>query len=339
MKWSLVIPCYNEEANVRPMRDACKKAFRGQVESYELIFVNDGSRDNTWRELKKLAAGSECRVKLVNFSRNFGKEAAMYAGLQQSEGDFVTIIDADLQQRPEVALEMLRLLESNPEADCVAAFQERRREGAVLTFFKNCFYRIINRISDVDFYNGASDFRTLRRSMVEAILSMKEYFRFSKGIFSWVGFETMFLPYTPETRNAGKSTWSFRKLFRYAIDGIIAFTTAPLKIATGLGLVMAGFSLLYLLVVVVQKLTVGIDVPGYPTLIVLILLIGGIQLITLGIIGEYIGRMYIQEKQRPIYIAREVVTGGAAVRENETAPDSENRDNRERAAADDGKTE
>ena len=310
MKWSLVIPCYNEEGNVRAMRDACQNTFRGQVESYELIFVNDGSKDHTWQELKKLGEDSECRVKLVNFSRNFGKESAMYAGLQRAEGEYVTMIDADLQQRPETALTMLRMLEENPEADCVAAFQETRREGFILRFFKNSFYKIINRVSVVEFYNGASDFRTFRRNMADAILSMGEYHRFSKGIFSWVGFETVFLPYTPENRNAGKTSWSFRKLFGYAMDGIIAFTTAPLKIATGLGLVMAGLALLYLVVVIIQKLTVGIDIPGYPTLVGLLLLIGGIQLVTLGIAGEYIGRMYIQAKNRPIYIAKDDLVAG-----------------------------
>ena len=308
MKWSLVIPCYNEEKNILAMRDACRNVFRGKVESYELIFVNDGSRDNTWKVLKEAAASAECRVKLINFSRNFGKEAAMYAGLQQAEGEYVTIIDADLQQRPEVALEMVQMLEEHPELDCVAAYQEQRRESALLRFFKSGFYRLINRISDVDFFKGASDFRTFRHNVVEAILSMGEYYRFSKGIFAWVGFETYYMPYRAEERNAGQTSWSFRKLFRYAIDGIIAFTTTPLKLATGLGMIMAGFSLLYLIVVVIQKLTIGIDVPGYPTLIVLILLIGGIQMITLGIMGEYIARMYIQEKNRPIYIAKEMIT-------------------------------
>ena len=289
------------------MRDACVEAFQGKVDSYELIFVNDGSRDETWKELKKLAQEPLCCMKLVNFSRNFGKEAAIYAGLQQAEGDYVTLIDADLQQRPEVALSMLEILEAEPETDCVAAFQERRHESGLLVFFKNSFYRIINRVSDVQFYNGASDFRTFRRSVAEAILSMGEYYRFSKGIFAWVGFQTHFIPYVAEERNAGNTSWSFRKLFRYAIDGILAFTTAPLRIATGLGLGMAGLSLLYLVIVVIQKLTVGIEIPGYPTLIVLILLIGGIQLTTLGIMGEYLGRMYIQDKHRPIYIAKETL--------------------------------
>ncbi len=310
MKLSLVIPCYNEAENIRAMYEACHEVFSSGVESYEMIFINDGSRDNTWEVLKSLLPIAACPVKLVNFSRNFGKEAAMYAGLQQSEGDYVTVIDADLQQRPEVALTMVQYLDAHPDTDCVAAYQEQRSEGRFTVLCKNMFYRIINRMSEVDFRSGASDFRTMRRTMVEAVLSMKEYFRFSKGIFAWVGFETHFMPYRAEERNAGTTSWSFWKLVRYAIDGMLAFSTSPLRITTGLGMVMAGASLLYLLVVIIQKLTIGIDVPGYATIIALILLIGGIQMIMMGIMGEYIARMYIQEKQRPIYIAKQILSGG-----------------------------
>ena len=308
MKLSLVIPCYNEEKNVRPMYDAVRNVFGRTGFSYEMIFVNDGSRDNTWKELKNLPPDAGCSIKCINFSRNFGKEAAMYAGLQESCGEYVTIIDADLQQRPEVALEMVEYLDAHPDTDCVTAFQKERNEGIVLRFFKYCFYGIINAVSEVDFHQGASDFRTFRRSMADAILSLGEYHRFSKGIFSWVGFENYFMPYKAEMRNAGRTSWSFRKLFKYAVEGIMAFTTKPLRIATGLGIIMSLLSLLYLIIVIVQKLTVGIDVPGYATLIVLILLIGGIQMTTLGIVGEYIAKMYIQGKERPIYIMKEKVT-------------------------------
>lgn len=307
MKLSLVIPCYNEEKNVRPMYDAVNAVFGRTGFSYEMIFVNDGSRDGTWRELKKLEPVGNGSLKCIHFSRNFGKEAAMYAGLTESSGEYVTIIDADLQQRPETALEMVEYLDAHPETDCVTAFQSDRNEGILLRFFKYCFYGIINAVSEVDFHQGASDFRTFRRNMADAILSLGEYCRFSKGIFSWVGFETYFMPYKAEERNAGKSSWSFRKLFKYAIEGIVAFTTKPLRIATGVGILMSLLSLLYLIIVVVQKLTVGIDVPGYATLIVLILLIGGIQMTTLGIVGEYIAKIYIQGKERPIYIMKEMV--------------------------------
>ncbi|MGN0547598.1 MAG: glycosyltransferase family 2 protein [Acutalibacteraceae bacterium] len=309
MKLSLVVPCYNEEKNVSLFYEAAKSDFSGAGFDYEIVFVNDGSRDGTFKELQKLMNG-DIPVKIVNFSRNFGKESAMYAGLRESEGDYVTIIDADLQQRPAIALDMVRMLDSEPEYDCIAAFQDKRKEGKVLTFFKNSFYKLINKFADTEFVQGASDFRTFRRPMVEAILSMDEYFRFSKGLFSWVGFNTKFIPYEVQERATGTSKWSFRKLFKYALDGIFAFTTAPLRIATILGLVTSFFSIIYLIIVVIQKLAFGIAVAGYATIVVLILLLGGIQLCCIGIIGEYIARTYIQTKGRPIYIAKDVLKNG-----------------------------
>ena len=309
MKLSLVVPCYNEEKNVSLFYEAAKSDFSGAGFDYEIVFVNDGSHDGTFKELQKFMDG-DIPVKIVNFSRNFGKESAMYAGLRESEGDYVTIIDADLQQRPAIALDMVRMLDSEPEYDCIAAFQDKRKEGKVLSFFKNSFYKLINKFADTEFVQGASDFRTFRRPMVEAILSMDEYFRFSKGLFSWVGFNTKFIPYEVQERATGTSKWSFRKLFKYALDGIFAFTTAPLRIATILGLVTSFFSILYLIIVVIQKLAFGIAVAGYATIVVLILLLGGIQLCCIGIIGEYIARTYIQTKGRPIYIAKDVLKNG-----------------------------
>ena len=306
MKLSLVFPCYNEEKNVSLFYEAVKKDFAGVDFEYELVFVNDGSQDGTFKELQKLCNG-DLPVKVVNFSRNFGKESAMYAGLKESEGDYVTIIDADLQQRPSIALDMVKTLDNEPEYDCVAAYQDKRKESKLLIFFKKRFYNIINRYSDTDFVQGASDFRTFRRPMVEAILQMDEYFRFSKGLFSWVGFNTKFIPYEVEERATGTSKWSFRKLFKYALEGIFAFTTAPLRLSTVIGFVTALVSIIYLVAVVVQKLAFGIDVEGYATIVVLILLLGGIQLCCLGIIGEYIARTYIQTKGRPIYIAKNVI--------------------------------
>ncbi len=306
MKLSLVIPCYNEEKNVSLFYEAVKKDFADVEFDYELVFVNDGSRDGTFKELQKLCDG-DLPVKIINFSRNFGKESAMYAGLRESEGDYVTIIDADLQQKPSIALDMVRMLDNEPQYDCVAAFQDERKESKLLVFFKNGFYKLINKFSDTEFTQGASDFRTFRRPMVEAILSMDEYFRFSKGLFSWVGFNTKFIPYEVEERATGESKWSFTKLFKYAMDGIFAFTTAPLRIATILGLMTSFLSIIYLIVVVIQKLAFGIDVAGFATIVVLILLLGGIQLCCIGIIGEYIARTYIQTKGRPIYIAKNVI--------------------------------
>lgn len=306
MKLSLVIPCYNEEKNVSLFYEAVKKDFSDVDFEYELVFVNDGSRDGTFKELKKLCNG-DLPVKIVNFSRNFGKEAAIYAGLRESEGDYVTIIDADLQQKPSIALDMVNTLDNEPEYDCVAAYQDIRNESKALVFFKNCFYKLINKFSDTEFTQGASDFRTFRRHMVEAILSMDEYFRFSKGLFSWVGFKTKFIPYVADERATGESKWSFTKLFKYAMDGIFAFSTTPLRISTIIGLVTALLSIIYLFVVVIQKLAFGINVEGYATIVVLILLLGGIQLCCIGIIGEYIARTYIQTKNRPIYIAKDVI--------------------------------
>ena len=306
MKLSLVVPCYNEEKNVSLFYEAVKNDFAGVDFDYELVFVNDGSRDGTFKELQKLCAG-DLPVKIVNFSRNFGKESAMYAGLRETEGDYVTIIDADLQQRPSIALDMVRMLDREPEYDCVAAFQDTRKESKLLTFFKNGFYKLINKFSDTDFVQGASDFRTFRRPMVQAILNMDEYFRFSKGLFSWVGFNTKFIPYEVAERATGTSKWSFWKLFKYAMDGIFAFTTAPLRISTIIGLLTSLLSIIYLFVVVIQKLAFGINVAGYATIVVLILFLGGIQLCCIGIIGEYIARTYIQTKGRPIYIAKDVI--------------------------------
>ena len=215
MKLSLVVPCYNEEENVELFYTEVNKCFAGKIQEYEFIFVNDGSKDKTMKKLKEIYKNRKSdNVKLIGFSRNFGKEAAIYAGMQQAEGEYTTVIDADLQQRPEVVVQMVQILEENEDYDCVAAFQEKRSEGKVLTFFKNTFYKIINTMADTEFISGASDFRTFRANMREAILSMSEYHRFSKGIFSWVGFETKFIPYVAEQRNAGTSKWSFKKLFK-----------------------------------------------------------------------------------------------------------------------------
>ncbi len=283
------------------------KAFEGCGYEYEIVFVNDGSRDATLHNLKKLHKAQKCPVKVVSFSRNFGKEAALYAGLQHAGGDYISLIDADLQQDPQIVRQMVDMLEADPETDVVAAYQDRRREGKILSFFKKCFYALINKMSTVKLKSDASDFRTFRRSVADSILELAEYHRFSKGIFAWVGFETAYIPYTAKERHAGKTKWSFSKLFRYAVDGIIGFSTAPLRFATYLGGFTALAALLYLVVVVLQKLIGGIDVPGYATIIVLILLLGGVQLICIGIIGEYVGRTFEQSKNRPVYVAKEVL--------------------------------
>ncbi len=308
MKLSLVVPCYNEEGNVAPLLELCRQTFEPKHIDYEMIFVNDGSRDNTRQALRTLHTRQDCPVKVVDFSRNFGKEAAMYAGLEKAEGEYISIIDADLQQHPEVVLQMVDILDADPEVDCVAAYQDTRLEGAFTTWCKSAFYRLMSKACQVEFKEGASDFRTFRRKVAQAILDMPEYHRFSKGIFSWVGFNTHYISYQVQPRHSGSTTWSFWKLVKYAVEGIVSFTTFPLKIATVAGLVMALLSMVYMVVVVIQKLAFDIAIPGYPTIIVLILLIGGLQMLSLGLLGEYLARMYIQGKNRPIYIAREYLT-------------------------------
>lgn len=305
MKLSLVCPCYNEGKNIRAFYDACVGALETKVEDYELVFVNDGSRDDTWSVLTEIFDSSDKNIKLVNFSRNFGKEAAMYAGLCRAEGEYTAIIDTDLQQRPETVLEMVSFLDNNPDYDVVCAYQEKRNESRFISGCKSLFYKLINKMCDINFKEGASDFRTFRSGVREAILSVGECHRFMKGIFSWVGFNTYFIPYNAEDRHAGTSTWSFWKLLKYALGGIMSFSTFPLKLASFVGSTMAFLSLAYMIFVVVQKLVWGIAVEGYATIIVLTLLIGGIQLLCLGILGEYISRIYIQGKQRPICVIKE----------------------------------
>ena len=307
MKLSLVVPCYNEAESVAAFHQTVLTVFQGCGYDYEVVYVDDGSKDTTLHNLKKIYDEGKCPVKIVSFSRNFGKEAALYAGLQQTEGDYICFIDADLQQHPETVLNMVRILDNQPRTDVVAAYQDRRNEGKVLAFFKKAFYKLINRLSDIDLKADASDFRTFRRSVAESIMELGEYHRFSKGIFAWIGYETDYIPYVAGTRVAGKTKWSFFKLLNYAVDGIIGYSTKPLRIATFLGGFTSCLSMLYLIFVVLQKLIAGIDIPGYATIIVLILFLGGMQLFCIGIIGEYIGKIFEQSKERPIYITKEII--------------------------------
>ena len=307
MKLSLVVPCYNEAENVAPFQEAVIQAFQGCGYDFELVFINDGSRDATLHNLKKLYSAQKCPVKVVSFSRNFGKEAGIYAGLQYAEGSYIALIDADLQQRPEIVRDMVKILDEQPEYDVVAAYQDRRGEGKVLSFFKKSFYWMINKLSDVTLQPDASDFRTFSRSVRDSILELAEYHRFSKGIFAWVGYDTCFIPYTACERASGTSKWNFWKLTEYAIEGIIGFSTAPLRLATVLGCVSGVGAVLYLISVLLEKLIKGIDVPGYATIIVLILFFGSVQLFCTGIIGEYVGRTFEQSKKRPVYLAKEVL--------------------------------
>lgn len=307
MKLSLVVPCYNEAENVSFFQEAVIQAFSGCGFDYEIVFIDDGSRDATLHNLKKLYAAQRCPVKVISFTRNFGKESGIYAGLLHASGDYITIIDADLQQQPELVLDMVKILDKNPQCDVVAAYQDRRKEGKVLSFFKRSFYALINWLSAVTLQPDASDFRTFRRSVRDSLLELAEYHRFSKGIFAWVGYETEFIPYIARERIAGKTKWSFWKLVEYAIEGIIGFSTAPLRLATVLGTISGIGAVIYLFCVLLEKLIWGIAVPGYATITILILFFGSVQLFCIGIIGEYVGRTFEQVKNRPVFLAKEIL--------------------------------
>lgn len=305
---TFIVPCYNEQDNVELFHSSFADVFASCPIDWHLIMVDDGSSDDTFERLSTISR-NDPRVTTISFSRNFGKEAAIYAGLNSSKtSDFVGIIDADLQQTPETALAMLRILLSDPSYDCVAAYQENREEGLIMNFFKRNFYKVFARASrSQSVVANASDFRIFRRSVADALLSMPEYHRFSKGLFSWVGFNTYAFPYTPEERNAGASKWSFTSLVKYAIEGILSFSTRPLHLVTILGLSSSVLALLYAVFLIVKTLVVGKDVPGYASVVALILLFGGAQLLSIGIIGEYLSRLYEQEKGRPVYLIRDVI--------------------------------
>lgn len=302
MNLSIVVPCYNEEGNVEIFYDEIFKIFKNKKIKYEIIFVNDGSTDKTINKLNELLTRNEQNIKVVNFSRNFGKEAAMYAGLKESTGKFVTIIDADLQQRPEIILQMLDILKTSDEYDTVAAYQKERKEGKILTFFKDSFYKIINSISSVRFVKGASDFRTFRRVVVDAILDISEYNRFSKGIFSFVGFNTYYLPYKVEDRRTGNSKWSFTKLFNYAIEGIVGFTVSPLRIPFVFSFILLLTSFISLIVFLISGIT------ALKTMLIIIFFLMGLLFLTLGIMGEYLSKTYLETKNRPVYIVKSIKT-------------------------------
>ncbi len=308
-KVSMIIPCYNEEGNVKLFYNEAVKTYKEQNYKLELVFIDDGSKDNTLKNLKELTKEQDCEIKVLSFSRNFGKEAAIYAGLNNVTGDYTVIIDADLQQPPELTIKMANILDEN-EYDCVCYYQEERIENKLLSKIKNTFYKTMNNMSEVELKQGASDFRMFNQKVKNSLLEIKEYYRFSKGIFSWIGYNTKYLPYIPKQRNSGTTKWSFIKLLKYGISGIISFSTMPLKLATYSGLTLSLVAFIYLFVIIIQKLFFEISVPGYPTVVSCILLIGGFQLFCIGIIGEYLGKTYIETKNRPIYIIKEEVTNG-----------------------------
>lgn len=307
MDLSLIVPCYNEEGNVKKFFEESEKAFADSGVRLEYVFVNDGSSDKTGEVLNELFKTEySSNITVITFSRNFGKESAIYAGLQHANGDFMCVIDADLQQQPSVALEMYKTIKATPDIDCVCAYQKTRGEGKGMSAFKSAFYKIINKMAEIEFKDGASDFRLFNKKVRDAVLSLGEYHRFSKGIFSWVGFNVHYMEYKAEERNSGSTKWSFTKLVKYAVSGIIAFSTAPLKLSIYIGSAATAFSVIYLIVTVIRKLTSNINVDGFTQLVILISFFSGVLLFTVGIIGEYIAKIYQQVKNRPIYIASDI---------------------------------
>lgn len=303
-KISIIVPCFNEEEALPLFYPEATKVMQNIPNDYELLFVNDGSKDNTLEILKDLAKKDD-RVFYISFSRNFGKEAAMYAGFCNATGDYVAVMDADLQDPPALLPKMIKILDDG-EYDSVATRRvDRVGEPPIRSFFARQFYKIINKISDADIVDGARDFRLMKRDMVDAIVEMSEYNRFSKGIFGWIGFKTYWLPYENVERVAGESKWNFWKLFKYAIDGIINFSQAPLSIASWTGIGMTGLAFILLLIIILKKLIWGDPVAGWASTICMIIFIGGIQLFCLGIMGQYISKTYMEVKNRPHYIAKE----------------------------------
>ncbi len=299
---SVIIPCYNEQEAAPLFYDAFWEQTDGMQAEFELIFVNDGSRDKTLEVLEALSA-RDSRVHYLNFSRNFGKESAMFAGMEAATGDYVAIMDVDLQDPPKLLREMLKGIEEG--YDCVASRRVTRKgEPPIRSFFARAFYRLINRISQTEIVDGARDFRLMTRQMVEAIVSLREVSRFSKGLFSWVGFKTKWLEYENVERVAGETKWSFWKLLVYSIDGIIGFSTAPLAIASFAGVLSCLAAFVMLLFFFVKTLAFGDPVAGFPATICIILLLGGIQLFCIGILGQYLSKTYLETKKRPIYIIK-----------------------------------
>ena len=307
---SIVVPCYNEEEAVPIFYRETLKAVEPLKDELEIefCFIDDGSRDGTLKSIKKLCEMDE-RVHFVSFSRNFGKEAGLYAGLQAANGDYVATLDVDLQDPPRMLPEMYKIIKDSAgeeDYDCVATRRVTRKgEPPIRSFFARMFYRLINKMSDTEIVDGARDYRFMSRKMVDAILQDREYNRFTKGIYSWVGFRTKWLEFENVERSVGETKWSFWKLFLYSIDGILAYSTMPLSIASVLGIGLCGVSFVGMLVVIIRALIFGDPVAGWPSLVTIIVFLGGIQLLCLGIIGLYIAKTYLETKRRPIYIVRE----------------------------------
>ena len=305
MTISVVVPCFNEEESIPLFYAEMERVREVMGTEFGYIFINDGSSDNTLSVLRDLNLVNP-KAHYISFSRNFGKEAALYAGLQHAKGNYVTVMDVDLQDPPELLIEMKKRLDEVVELDCVGTRRVTREgEPPIRSFFARMFYKLINHISQVEMVDGARDFRLMRRPMVDAILELSEYNRFSKGIFAWVGFETQYLEYKNVERVAGKTSWNFWSLFKYSIEGIVNFSDAPLNIAFVGGLLSWFLAFIMVVFIVVRTLVFGDPTSGWPSLMTVILFLGGFQLLTIGILGKYIGKIFMETKKRPVYVIKE----------------------------------
>ncbi|WP_315305971.1 glycosyltransferase family 2 protein [Enterococcus devriesei] len=301
---SIIVPCFNEEEAIPLFFVEMEKIKKQVLQDFEYIFVNDGSKDRTLEVLRQLAREHDF-VRYISFSRNFGKEAALYAGLQASKGELVTVMDVDLQDPPELLPRMIEMIETS-DIDCVGTRRaDRTGEPPIRSFFAKKFYQLINRISDTEMVDGARDYRLMTRQMVDAVLELTEHNRFSKGLFSWVGFKTEYISFENRERTVGETSWSFWKLFNYSIDGIVNFSDAPLNIASFVGAFSCVASGIAMLFIIIRALVFGDPTAGWPSLVTIILFIGGVQLLCIGIIGKYIGKIFMETKKRPVYIVKE----------------------------------
>ena len=307
-KISIIVPCYNEEKAIPlfydEMEHVIKEDFAKINVKFEYIFVNDGSTDNTLHEIKELHKKDK-KIRYISFSRNFGKEAAMFAGLEAAEGDYITVMDADLQDPPSLLKQMYDTIKEEGY-DCVATRRVTRKgEPPIRSIFSRLFYKLINKITDFEMVNGARDYRLMTKQVKDAIIKMKEYNRFSKGLTSFVGFDTKWIEYENVKRNAGETKWSFWKLFKYALEGITAFSTAPLAISSILGLLFTIISVIFIFIIIIKTLVFGDPTSGWPSMVCIMLFMGGIQLLSLGVIGQYLAKTYLEVKNRPIYFVKE----------------------------------
>ncbi|EOS60433.1 hypothetical protein C815_01295 [Firmicutes bacterium M10-2] len=304
-KISVIVPCFNEEEALPYFyEEIIKTAQKMNDFDFEFIFVNDGSKDKTLRLSKNLAT-KDPRVKYVSFSRNFGKEAAIYAGLEHSTGDYCVLMDADLQDPPALLPEMMNAIQKEGYDSAATRRVTRKGEPPIRSFFARMFYKIINKISDADIVDGARDYRLMKRDMVDTIINMKEYNRFSKGIFGWIGYDTKWIEFENVERVAGETKWSFWKLFKYSLEGITAFSVAPLQIASIFGILFSLVAFIMIIVIIIRTLAFGDPVSGWPSLVCIIMLIGGVQLLSIGVLGQYLSKTYLETKKRPIYITKE----------------------------------